>query len=76
MNSTEMKRLVETDGDFIALKRFDFSLEKLIERYPDGCPERVIANALMIPEHEVEELYQKAVTKLRLIMGVDSGSEG
>jgi hypothetical protein len=71
MNSIEAKKRVETDPDFIALKRFDFSLEKLLERYPDGCPDRIIANALLIPEHEVEELYQSAIIKLRGIMGVE-----
>lgn len=70
MNPIEAKKKVETEPDFIALKRFDFSLEKLLERYPEGCPDRIIANALMIAEAEVEELYEKAVAKLRIIMGV------
>jgi hypothetical protein len=71
MNSDEAKRLVETDPDFVYTKRFSFSLKKLLERYPDGCPDRVIAQALLVSEPEVEELYQKAVIKLRLLMGVE-----
>jgi hypothetical protein len=71
MNPLEAKRRVETDPDYIYLKRFEFSLKKLLERYPEGCPDKVIAAALMIPEHEVEDLYQKAVVRLRMIMGVD-----
>jgi hypothetical protein len=70
MNPIEAKKRVETDPDYIALGRFDYSLEKLLERYPDGCPDRIIAAALLIGEHEVEELYQKAIARLRLIMGV------
>jgi hypothetical protein len=31
----------------------------------------VIAQALLVSEPEVEELYQKAVIKLRLLMGVE-----
>jgi hypothetical protein len=72
MNPLEAKRRVETDPDFIYLKRFDFSMKLLLERYPDGCPDKVIASALMLPEHEVEELYQKAIARLRIIMGVES----
>lgn len=70
MNPIDAKKLVETDPDYIALKRFDFSLKVLLERYPEGCPDRIIANALMIPEYEVEEIYQQAVARLRVIMGV------
>lgn len=70
MNSTELQDQIEKDPDFIASKRFDFSLKKALERYPDGCPDKVVAQALMIPEHEVEELYLKAVSKIRMIMGV------
>lgn len=71
MNPTEAKKKIAEDPDFVYLKRFDFSLNKLLQRYPDGCPDRIIANALMVPEAEVEELYQSAVAKLRLIMGVE-----
>ncbi len=70
MNSTDAKRQIETDPDYIYMKRFEFSLKKLIERYPEGCPDKVIAQALLISEPEVEELYQKAITRLRMIMGV------
>lgn len=70
MNNLEAQQRVQTDPDFVNLKRFDFSLQKVLERYPEGAPDRVIANALMIPEHAVEELYQSAVAKLKMIMGV------
>jgi hypothetical protein len=62
--------LIAEDPDFIALRRFDFSLVKLMASYPEGCPDKTIAAALLIPEEEVEELYQKAVARLRMIMGV------
>lgn len=71
MNTTEATQRIREDPDFVALKRFDYSLEAVIERYPDGCPDRVIAQALMISEVEVEELYQKAIVKIQLIMGVE-----
>jgi hypothetical protein len=70
-NVFEAKKRVAEERDYVAIKRFDFSLEKLVKRYPDGAPIHVIAEALMISEPEVEELYQKAVVKLRHIMGVE-----
>ena len=70
MSPQELRKRVETEADFVNLKRFNYSLEKLLERYPEGCPNRVIAHALDIAEDEVEELYQMAVCKLRVLMGV------
>lgn len=70
MNFHEQQQRLASEPDFIALKRFDFSLVKLLERYPDGAPDKVIAAALLISEPEVEELYQQAVAQLRIIMGV------
>lgn len=61
--------LLNTDEDFIAIKRFDFSLSQLLERYPEGAPDSVIASALMIEEDEVALLYESIVDKLREIMG-------
>ena len=63
--------MIDTDPDYIASKRFDYSLAKLLERYPDGCPDRVIAAVLLIEEHEVEQCYNRIVEKLRRMMKVD-----
>lgn len=62
---------IYTDPDYIALKRFDYSLAKLLERYPDGASDKIIAQALKIEESEVEELYQEIVEKLRRVMVVE-----
>lgn len=67
----EMIDRVAVNEDFIALKRYDYSMKKLLERYPEGCPDRVIASALMMTEEEVEEAYQKVVVKLQSIIGVE-----
>jgi len=56
--------------DFVSLKRFDYSIKKALERYPDGLPSHLIAQALGIKEEEIEELYQQAVLKLREILKV------
>lgn len=64
----DKKKRVLTDPNFVALQSCDFSLEKLVEKYPEGAPDKVIAAALMIEEREVEELYQAAVEKLQQLM--------
>lgn len=71
MTPEQVKQMIENDPDFIASKRYSYSLAKLLERYPDGCPDRVIATVLQMSEEEVEVLYQKIVYKLRHHMKVD-----
>lgn len=61
------------DKDFILTRRFDFSVEKMLERYPDGAPDRAIAQALGIEEHEVEPWYLEVVDKIReMVKATDS----
>lgn len=56
---------IENDPDFINIKRFDYSLERLLERYPEGAPMKVICQALNMSEKEVEDLYANVVEKLK-----------
>lgn len=75
MNSTEAKDRLLTDPDFIYSKRFDNSLRKLLERYPDGtAPSKVIAQALMVTEDELEELETAIITKIRTELRVEVDS--
>lgn len=71
MTLEEINELLHKDTDFIYSKRFDFSIEKLLERYPDGAPIKVIAQVLLITEEEVERLTQEAILSLRKKMKVD-----
>lgn len=64
---SDQNKIME-DPDYIDIKRFDFSLKKLLERYPDGCPNRIIAKALDISEEEVEAKYEEIVQKLRTLI--------
>jgi len=65
----ESKKRILNEPDYINLKRFDYSLAKLMERYPDGAPDKVIASALMMTEVDVDELYEDVVQKLRALIG-------
>lgn len=70
MTVEEIRRKIDTEPDYIACKTFEHSLDKLIERYPEGAPMRIISQALMMTEKEVEELYQALVVRLREDMKV------
>jgi len=65
MTRDEIKLKIETDPVFINIKRFDYSIENLIDRYPDGAPLRLIAQALNMTEEEVQETYNNVLVKLK-----------
>lgn len=62
------KELVLTDPDFILIKRFDNSMKKLMERYPEGVPDKIIAQALGVDERRLGTMYDAIVEKLRKYM--------
>jgi hypothetical protein len=59
------KDRVHSDPDYIGIKRFQNSLEALLQRYPEGCPDHIVASALMITEEEAEAIYAEIVKKLK-----------
>lgn len=63
--ASDIERRLDTEPDFVDLKRFGFSLKKTLFRYPDGCPTYLIAQALHMSEEEVEGVYQRVVEKLK-----------
>lgn len=65
MTTEEAIRRINQDPDFVYLKRCDFSLEKLLERFPDGVPDRTVAQALMITTEDVERIYESIVARLK-----------
>lgn len=65
-----MQELIRTDPDFIAIRRYGYSLAKLEARYPDGAPDHIIATALCMSQEELSEEYQTIIEKLRKTMKV------
>jgi len=65
MTKEEVQHKLENDPNFIAIKRFDFNISKLLERYPNGCSDKVIAQALNMNETQLKELEEKVLAKLR-----------
>lgn len=71
MTTTEIRRKLVHEPDYVFLKRFDFSLAKLVEKYPEGVPDRVIAQGLLLTEEDVREIYEHIVLKLRRTMRIN-----
>lgn len=66
--------MIETNPDWIAIKRFDYSLSKLEDFYadrPDGCPGKVVAAGLQMTELEIDERYKAIIQKLRGLMKIE-----
>lgn len=69
-SNEEIRTLIQTDPNYVNLSRYSCDLKKVLDRYPDGCPDHVIANALGVKEEDVPGLYQTVVFKLRSLLNV------
>lgn len=56
------------DPDFITLKRYSYSLEKLIARYPDGVPIALAAQALNLTVEEFKEKHSEAIKNIQNLL--------
>lgn len=54
-----------SDPDFVYLKRYGYSITKAVDAFPEGCSDRVIAQALGIQEDQVQRMYQEIIVKIR-----------
>jgi hypothetical protein len=70
MNDEDTRRRLYDEPDFVASKRYDYSLKEMEERYPEVVPDNVIATVLMLSEEEVNALYETVVRRFRDLMGV------
>lgn len=72
MTSEEIARRLHQEPDFVNLKRLGYSLTKLLERYPDGVPDKIIATALNLTEEDVEMIYQDIIERVRRSLKIDA----
>lgn len=56
---------INEEPDFIVLNKFDCSIKKLLEKYPDGVPDRLICQALLINETELDLIWKGIITKFK-----------
>jgi hypothetical protein len=71
MRGDEARERIAVEPDFIFLKRFDYSLAALVNKYPGGVPNRVVAAALMVTEDDVDDIYENIILKLRDILKIE-----
>ena len=62
---------INDDPDFICMKRFDYSLCNLLEKYENGAPTKIIAQALLISEDEVDLIFDGIIKKLKEAFKID-----
>jgi hypothetical protein len=60
---------VETEEDFILLKRFGYSATEALKRHPDGLPDHLLAQALGKTSAWVTRRYNAIVLALREAVG-------
>lgn len=65
MTTEEALHRINTDPDFVYLKRMDYSLAAVCDRFPDGAPDKTIAQGLMITVEDVQRIYEDILQRLR-----------
>ena len=67
----EMRERILNDPDWIFSKKNENSLEKLKQKYPEGCPDRIGASVLRLSLEDFQKEYERIVSKLKVKFGVD-----
>lgn len=65
MEKNELQKRVVEEEDYVRAPKFSNSLAKFTARNSEGVENATIARLLLIPEDEVERLYQEAIATLR-----------
>lgn len=70
------KRLkINNSEDFIDAAEYGNSLEKLLEKYHSGVPDKTAANVLNLTIKEYNKIHICAIMKLRKYLKVPEGTE-
>jgi len=65
MDKNDLQKRVIEEEDYVRAPKFGNSLSRFVARHSDGVENATIARLLMIPEEQVEKLYEEAVQMLR-----------
>lgn len=63
--SENKRHRIENEEDFIDCIRFKNSLNKILEKYPDGVSDDTICRVLDITQEELDNLFHSAIVQLR-----------
>ena len=75
LSKEEIHQLLHNDETFVNSKRYGYSIEAVLERYPDGAPNNVIAQLLELDKDDIDTRYSSIVVTLRRLMGVQTDAE-
>lgn len=65
LTKEQIQQKIETEEDFIDSPRFGYSIEKIIDRYPDGVDYGTISKVLHLTPEEVEKTFLTALKKVQ-----------
>jgi uncharacterized protein (UPF0254 family) len=71
LTKTDVEYLLHHDETFVNSKRFGYSIDAVMERYPEGAPDNVICQLLDLDQGSLDALYEDVVQTLRSIMKVE-----
>lgn len=60
-----MQKLIQESEDYIRCPKCGNSLSRFLMKNPDGIENATISRLLMIPEEQVEKVYEEAIEMLR-----------
>lgn len=75
LSKEEIQHLLHNDETFVNSKRYGYSIDAVLERYPDGAPNNVIAQLLELDKDDIDARYSSIVVNLRRLMGVQIDEE-
>ena len=64
-DKNELQQKVLNEEDYVRAPKFSNSLAKFVARNSYGVENATIARLLMIPEEQVEKIYEEAIVLLR-----------
>jgi hypothetical protein len=75
LTAEDIGHLLHNDETFVNSKRYGYSIDAVMERYPDGAPNNVIGQLLNLDKDDIDARYSTIVAQLRAIMGVEATDE-
>lgn len=75
LTKQEILDLIHNEDTFVNSKRYGYSIDAVMERYPDGAPDNVICSLLELDSDQLDGLHAGIISKLRTLMGVEAKHE-
>lgn len=64
----QFKNLVNTDPNFVFSKKYNYNIDNLLQRYKEGCSNKLICTVLILKSNELNKIYNNIVLKLKQMM--------